>query len=41
MHVFINIGVRALEIMFGVGLTISCVSIVLGTIDDIKTFLQF
>jgi len=41
MHSFINLGVQFLEIMFGVGLSISCVSIILGTIDDIKTFIQW
>jgi hypothetical protein len=41
MHVFMNIAIRILEIMFGIGLAISCVSIVLGTIDDIKTFIRY
>jgi hypothetical protein len=41
MHLFIDFGVQVLEWMFGLGLIISCSSIVLGTIDDIKTFIQY
>ena len=41
MHLFINFGVEVLEWMFGVGLIVSCASIVLGTIDDIKTFINY
>jgi hypothetical protein len=41
MHAFIDIGVRVLEGMFGAGLVLSSVSVVLGTIDDIKTFIRY
>jgi len=41
MHLVIEIGVRVLEAMFAAGLVLSCFSIVLGTIDDIKTFIRY
>ena len=41
MHSFIGIGVRVLEGMFGGGLALSTISVVLGTIDDIKTFIRY
>jgi len=41
MRGLIEFGVQVLEWMFGVGLIVSCSSIVLGTIDDIKTFIQY
>jgi hypothetical protein len=41
MHLFINIGVQFLETLFAVGLALSTISIVLGTIDDIKTFIRY
>jgi hypothetical protein len=41
MRVVIEFGVQVLEWMFAVGLVVSCSSIVLGTIDDIKTFIQY
>ncbi len=41
MHLFIDIGVQVLETMFVVGLVLSCISIVLGTIDDIQTFIRY
>jgi hypothetical protein len=33
-------GIKLLEIMFFTGLAISSISVVLGMIDDIKTFIQ-
>jgi len=41
MHLFIDIGVQVLEAMFAAGLVLSCISIVLGTIDDIQTFIRY
>lgn len=41
MHLFIESGIKLLEIMFFTGLSVSCISIVLGTIDDIKTFILY
>ena len=41
MQLVIEIGVRILESMFATGLILSCFSIVLGTIDDIKTFIRY
>ena len=41
MFIFIHSGIKLLEIMFFTGLSLSCISIVLGTIDDIKTFFLY
>jgi len=41
MHKLIEIGVQILEVMFGVGLVVSCLAMVLGLIDDIKTFIKY
>jgi hypothetical protein len=41
MHKLIEIGVQILEWMFGVGLVVSCLAMVLGLIDDIKTFIKY
>ena len=41
MHALIEIGVRVLEAMFAVGLVVSCLAMVLGLIDDIKTFIKY
>ncbi len=41
MHKLIEVGVQILEVMFGVGLVVSCLAMVLGLIDDIKTFIKY
>jgi hypothetical protein len=41
MHKLIEIGVQILEVMFAVGLVVSSVAMVLGLIDDIKTFIEY
>jgi hypothetical protein len=41
MLLVVQSGIRLLEIMFFTGLAISSVSVVLGMIDDIKTFIQY
>jgi len=41
MHVLIVIVVRILEVIFGLGLFVSCISVILGVIDDIKTFIKY
>ena len=41
MHAIIDIGVEILEWMFGIGLVVSCLAIVLGLIDDVKTFIKY
>ena len=41
MHKLIEIGVQVLEWMFGIGLAFSAVAMVLGLIDDIKTFIKY
>jgi hypothetical protein len=41
MRVLIELGVRVLETMFAAGLVLSCLSIILGSIDDIKTFIRY
>jgi len=41
MHKLIEIGVQILEAMFAVGLVVSCLAMVLGLIDDIKTFIKY
>lgn len=41
MHKLIEIGVQVLEVMFAVGLVVSCLAMVLGLIDDIRTFIQY
>ena len=41
MHVLIDIGVRMLETMFGVGLVLSSIALVQGFIDDVGTFIEY
>jgi hypothetical protein len=41
MRVLIEIGIRVLEAMFAVGLVVSCLAMVLGLIDDVKTFIKY
>jgi hypothetical protein len=41
MRSLIDIGVQILEGMFAVGLVVSCLAMVLGLIDDIKTFIKY
>jgi len=41
MHVLIEFGGRILETMFGVGIVVSSVAMVLGLIDDIGTFIKY
>jgi len=41
MQKLIEVGVQVLEWMFGIGLALSCVAIVLGLIDDAKTFIKY
>jgi len=41
MRTLIEIGVQVLEWMFGIGLAVSCLAIVLGLMDDIKTFIDY
>ena len=41
MHALIEIGVQMLETMFAVGLVISAIAMVLGFVDDVKTFIKY
>jgi hypothetical protein len=41
MHLLIDLGIRVLETMFAVGLALSSISVVLGTLDDIATFIRY
>ncbi len=41
MHALIEIGVRVLEVLFGFGLIVSLIAVIMGLIDDIKTFIQY
>ena len=41
MLLVVQSGIRLLEIMFFLGLSVSSISVVLGMIDDVKTFIQY
>lgn len=41
MRALIDIGVQVLEAMFAIGLVVSGLAMVLGLIDDIKTFIKY
>ena len=41
MRALIEIGVEILETMFASGLVISAIAMVLGFVDDVKTFIKY